>query len=170
MNTFLNWTAFIALAWCVTAGCGWWPGPITVVTGAVSRHRNRWSDEDDTDDEDTADDVMTPEPQEELPRRVVILQRPLTGPLPLEDLLSHPDDAEDDDPDEDDDQGDLDDDGDDYELPRREWVRRQVRAGKRAGWIDAEGARIYRCHQRTIAREREVITKGNRGRTMGGGR
>jgi hypothetical protein len=167
MNTFLNWTAFIGLAWCVTAGCGWWPGPIAVMTDAVSRHRNRTSDDEDIDDEDIDDDVMTPEPQEELPRRVVMLQRPLTGPRPLEELLGDPDDDEDLDTDENLDEVD---DGDDYELPRREWVRRQIRAGKRAGWIDAEGARIYRCHQRTIARERDAVTKGNRGRTMGGGR
>lgn len=170
MNTFLNWTAFVVLAWCVTAGCGWWPGPIAVMTDAVSRHRNRWSDDQDIDEDTPAADVMTPEAPGGL-GRTVRLQQPLQGPRPIADLrreLAAHTDAEDD---EDlDDEDDPDDEDEQDDLPRRDWVRLQLLAGRRPGWIDEHGARAYDCHPRTIAREREALTNRNSRRTMGGGR
>jgi hypothetical protein len=58
---------------------------------------------------------------------------------------------------EDDEAGD-----DERPMTRQQWVAAQLRAGRRAGWIDEHGASKYGVTTRTIARDRMAATRPHR--------
>jgi hypothetical protein len=151
----MEWVALVLLVYFLGVGSHWWPGPLAVMTRAVSRLNNRWSDGDTTPEDDTPDDVMTPDEEggdEDYTRRVSAEN--LRGPRPLDDLLEEAGTGGDDQPEDD----DPDDDGS-FEA-RRRWVAARMREGKlSATEIDRRGEARYGVDRRTIARDRRDITQ-----------
>lgn len=48
---------------------------------------------------------------------------------------------------------------DERPMTRQQWVAAQIRAGRKAGWIDEHGAAKYGVTTRTIARDRMAVTR-----------
>jgi len=141
----MTWVALALLGWLLGAGLHWWPGPLRVVTSMYRHATKRWSDSDDTTDDEDDGDVVTDEWDEDDQGdgRVRYIRRPV-GPRPLGELLG-----------EDDDQAADEQDDDRSQDARRRWVAMQVAKGRRATDIQREGAQRYGCTERTIQRDRD---------------
>jgi hypothetical protein len=148
----MSWITLGLLLWMMGAGCHWWPGPLHVMTAAYRRATNRWSEADDTADDDADDMSRHDDDWDELPDGDgVRYVRRLAGPRPLDELRAEAglaDDDQDDDPRR----------GRDPWQPRPDedrlaWVERQWRRGARTTDIADRGADQFGCTGRTIQRD-----------------
>jgi hypothetical protein len=157
----LDWCAFLILIWLTGAGLGWVPGPVTTWRRLADASHDRWSDPEPEADDDVTDDVVSP-----MSPRTVTLRGPLVGPVPLSALRGEVEDQ--------DDEAEQDDADAEFTIEERQaWVRARMRPtdplGLTAVQIDRRGAELFGCSERTIMRDRQLISgaRGRSSRTVG---